>query len=213
MISCISSRSGRFAWPETWYLPPLSSMTSTPISEGVHDADDAALVARDRLRGEQEQVALLHLDPQILAARQLRGGRAPLALASRSRAASGFPRHPAASSGVTVDGEVGQHTGLDRRRIIRFIARPSRQTDRPAARPASASVFTRATFEAKVVATTMPPRPSRAPGSRPQRRLRPARRPHEGVGRVADSALTPLARDLAQSASSKGSPTTASGPS
>jgi hypothetical protein len=39
---------------------------------------------------------------------------------------------------------------------IFFIARPSRQTDRPAAMPACASVRTRATFEAKVVATTMP---------------------------------------------------------
>ena len=39
---------------------------------------------------------------------------------------------------------------------IVFIARPSTTTCRPAACPASASVFSRATFEAKVVATTSP---------------------------------------------------------
>jgi hypothetical protein len=39
---------------------------------------------------------------------------------------------------------------------MRRIARPSSTIDRPARRPASASVFSRATFEAKVVATTRP---------------------------------------------------------
>jgi len=39
---------------------------------------------------------------------------------------------------------------------MRCIARPRRQIERPAACPASASVFSRATFEAKVVATTIP---------------------------------------------------------
>ena len=39
---------------------------------------------------------------------------------------------------------------------IRFIARPSNTTERPARAPASASVLTRATLEAKVVATTIP---------------------------------------------------------
>ena len=37
-----------------------------------------------------------------------------------------------------------------------FIARPSTTTSRPAALPACASVRSRATFEAKVVATTIP---------------------------------------------------------
>ena len=39
--------------------------------------------------------------------------------------------------------------------IIRRMARPKRQIDRPARSPASARVFTRATLEAKVVATTI----------------------------------------------------------
>ena len=41
-------------------------------------------------------------------------------------------------------------------KTIFFMARPSRQIVRPAALPASAKVFNRATFDAKVVATTMP---------------------------------------------------------
>ena len=40
---------------------------------------------------------------------------------------------------------------------MRFMARPMTQTERPASRPASASVLSRAMLEAKVVATTMPP--------------------------------------------------------
>ena len=43
---------------------------------------------------------------------------------------------------------------------IVFIARPTTTTCRPAARPASASVLSRATLEAKVVATTMPLAPA-----------------------------------------------------
>ena len=39
---------------------------------------------------------------------------------------------------------------------IRLIARPSRHTERPAATPAEASVFSLATFEAKVVAAKVP---------------------------------------------------------
>ncbi len=39
---------------------------------------------------------------------------------------------------------------------MRRMARPRRQTDRPASIPAIARVRTRATFDAKLVATTMP---------------------------------------------------------
>ena len=39
--------------------------------EGVDDADHAPFIARDRFRGEQEQIALFHLEPLIFAARQL----------------------------------------------------------------------------------------------------------------------------------------------
>ena len=61
-----------------------------------------------------------------------------------------------ACSGVTVFGKSFRTPVVTAASIIRRIARPRRQTERPAACPASASVFTRATFDAKVVATTMP---------------------------------------------------------
>ncbi len=95
--------------------------------------------------------------PVILALRQLRTGRAPFALAS------GDDQHHAlhaeycfASSGLIVLRKVVSTPVSTDASIIRRIARPSRHTDRPARSPASASVFTRATLLAKVVATTMP---------------------------------------------------------
>ena len=61
-----------------------------------------------------------------------------------------------ASSGLTTVGKLSSTPVLIDASIIRRIARPIRQTERPARSPASASVFTRATLEANVVATTMP---------------------------------------------------------
>ena len=61
-----------------------------------------------------------------------------------------------ASSGDTTVGKSDKTPVLIEASIMRRIARPRRQIDRPAACPAWASVLTRATFDAKVVATNMP---------------------------------------------------------
>ena len=61
-----------------------------------------------------------------------------------------------ASSGAMVLGKSVTTFVSTAASIIRRMARPRRQTERPAATPASAIVFTLATFEAKVVATNMP---------------------------------------------------------
>ena len=61
-----------------------------------------------------------------------------------------------ASSGWIVPGKPLRTLASSATCTILRMARPKRQTERPAARPASARVFSRATFEAKVVATTIP---------------------------------------------------------
>ena len=72
---------------------------------------------------------------------------------SSIRFSRGMPR---ASSGLTTGGKSFITPVSSEASTMRFIARPSSTTDRPARSPASASVFTRATLEAKVVATTIP---------------------------------------------------------
>lgn len=92
---------------------------------------------------------------------------------------------------------------------IVFMARPSTTILRPAARPASASVFSRATFEAKVVATTIPsaPRISASIGSASVA----SERPGWGENTLVESqviASTPASPIARKAPSSKGSPTT-----
>ena len=105
---------------------------------------------------KQEQIALFQLMPQILPARQLRRSRTPFTLTA------GNDQHQIATPNLfrlfrrQVLWKAGQDAGLLGAVTILFIARPSRQIDRPAIRPASAKVFNRATFDAKVVATTNP---------------------------------------------------------
>jgi len=65
-----------------------------------------------------------------------------------------------ASSGAMVAGKPVRTPVALPASTMRFIARPIRQTERPARTPASASVLTRATLLANVVATTMPRQPS-----------------------------------------------------
>ena len=136
----------------------LSSTTSTPISENAFTIRSTSRsLPGNGLGGEQEQIPLLHLHPQILAARQLRRRGAPFALAA------GHDQHQVAARhfqrlfrGQRCAGSPSAPRPLRAAATILFIARPSRQIDRPAAFAASASVFRRATFEANVVATTMP---------------------------------------------------------
>ena len=61
-----------------------------------------------------------------------------------------------ASSGLTVLGNPDRTAASSDADSIRFIDRPRTQIVRSAARAASASVFSRATFDPNVVATTMP---------------------------------------------------------
>ncbi len=61
-----------------------------------------------------------------------------------------------ASSGLTVAGKSARMPVSTPAVIIRRIARPRSTTERPAFLPATARVLTRAMFEAKVVAATMP---------------------------------------------------------
>ena len=60
-----------------------------------------------------------------------------------------------ASSGLTVGGKSTRTPTFKASSTILFIARPIKQIERPAFRPASAKVLTRATLLAKVVATTI----------------------------------------------------------
>ena len=94
---------------------------------------------------------------------------------------------------------------------IRRIARPSRQTDRPASVAASAIVLRRATLEANVVATTMPDAPRIRSRSGPRRldSLRPGW-VEKTLVESQVSARTPLRPISSQTAASKGSPTTGS---
>ena len=55
------------------------------LGQHVHDPDHPPLVAGDRLGGEQEGVALLQLDAEVLALRQLGRGRAPLGRVAQNR--------------------------------------------------------------------------------------------------------------------------------
>ncbi len=93
-----------------------------------------------------------------------------------------------------------------------FIARPSTTTSRPAALPASASVFSRATFEAKVVAATMPSalRTSAVIGAASEASDRPGWLECTLV-ESQTSALTPASPMARKVAGSKGSPTSGVG--
>ena len=93
--------------------------------------------------------------------------------------------------------------------VIRRIARPNRQTDRPAAVAASANVFKRAMFEANVVATTIPGASRISPVTSSM--IDASERPAVGEKMFVlsqTSALTPSFATSAQSASSNGSPQT-----
>ena len=180
---------GRGGWrgPRRGRGRPPRRSTVTPFSrELVEDAGDRDLVAGDGLRREQEGVAGPQLEPHV--ASPARAGRV---------AARRSPWLPVASTsrcrrGTRVDVEHVERL-RESRRAPRRRARSSawcsspgraRRPARPAARPASASVFSRATFEAKVVATTSPSASLHQRADRlDQRRLGAAGMGVEDVGR------------------------------
>jgi hypothetical protein len=170
------------------------------LGQRVLDAGDGDLVAGDRLGGKQEQVPLLQLMAQVAAPAE-RGGSGPaFALAAgddQHEVARAAP--PSPPRGDSVRGKSVRTPASTAAVTIRFIARPSRQIDRPCAAPASASVFSRATLEAKVVATTMPRASAISlPMGSGQLAFRPALVTREDVGRVADEGLHAAIRDIAE---------------
>ena len=165
----------------------------TPISEKAFMIRSTSRSLPGMVLDENRKVSPSFISqPQILAARQLRRGGAPFALAAGDEQHQVAARHLQRLFGRDGRAESPVSTPASSRRRQHPLHRPAQQADRAVRRraPASASVFSRATFEAKVVATTMPAGACDQLGQRLGQRA--SDRPgwvRKDVGRIADQRL------------------------
>ncbi len=155
--SCTASRSGRLAWPDTWYWPMLSSTTSTPISLNLlatrptEVSLPGMVFEENRNISPSRRVMPLYLPLAICADPARRSPCEPVTRIIRFWRSISLASSDGIVGGKSVKTPVAWETA-----IIFFIDRPITTTVRPASTPAWARVFRRATFDANVVATTRP---------------------------------------------------------
>ena len=155
-ISWIFDISGLFAWPDTWYLPELSSTTSTPFSDSLLInlitplSFPGIVFDENRKRSPSPRVIPWYFPLASWADAARLSPCDPVTISKRFRFGTFL-----ASSGDIKFGKSDNTPDSIETSIILFIALPIKQTDLPASSAASASDLIRATLLAKVVATTI----------------------------------------------------------